>query len=131
MTQHGAPSAGGANQGQQPAASGTTSVWKTLRKRIMCPGAVIVIVLLVAGSLCFVAISSDNRWPAVIFILAGGALGITKEVLTAFAEDITDVSVIADARKRSFQGAAIVCSVYAAVFGFPGVVAGAAQLLLQ
>ncbi|ROR83287.1 hypothetical protein SAMN06295974_1354 [Plantibacter flavus] len=99
-------------------------------KLIRNPVTVTVIVVGVAASLWFVAVTSENPVPAVTFIVIGGVLGIVKELMAAFAENVTDADESAAASKRKFQGAAVVFSTYAAVFGFPGIVAGAAQLLL-
>ncbi|WP_182515153.1 hypothetical protein [Curtobacterium pusillum] len=68
-----------------------------------------------------------SPWIAFLSVALGALLAVVKELLVAIAQDRTDTGHPDKAKK--FSNASIVCSVYAAVFAFPGLVAAAAPII--
>jgi hypothetical protein len=118
-------------------------VFHRLGKIIRHPASVIVLVLLVGLVLALPAISAalpksplgtvpGSPWVAFLSVAVGAALAVTKELLVAIAQDRTDsTDPNLQAAAKKFTDASIVCSVYAAVFAFPGLVAASAPLIFS
>ncbi|OIH95737.1 hypothetical protein BIU92_04345 [Curtobacterium sp. MCBA15_003] len=84
-----------------------------------------VAVVLAATALTLVVLIAPNGWVALGFVVVGAFLTVLKELCAAFARDETRKPE----RRRSAEDVAAICSVYAAVFGVPGLVAAAAPFL--
>ena len=133
-------------------AQNVTQVPPTLKQKIgtfLRQPIVVIILVVVVAALLTVQVWTGNAAVTVIFLVIGGILGIAKEVLAAFVADQSKEDEIAAAcngeadadanielkavqkKKQAWTERAIVCSIYSAVFAFPGLVAGAIALLVK
>ena len=84
-------------------------------------------VLVIGLAILLTAQVGDHPLVAFCLIAVGAALAIVKELCSAYGRAHPST---AESRDRA-EDAAIICSLYAAVFGFPGIVAAAYTLLMH
>ncbi|NQX25646.1 hypothetical protein [Curtobacterium sp. VKM Ac-2852] len=91
------------------------------------PATIIFLVVAVGVALALPVILKvpGSPWIAFLSVCLGAACAVAKEMLSAIAQDRKN----AGTAEKPFTDAAIVCSVYTAVFTFPGLVAAATPLI--
>ena len=121
----GATTTAAGNTGSVPAPPAQSWLTRFARR----PGVVTAIVVIVAVVLAAPVLFSWSFAAPLAFasVVLGGTLGIIKEVQPAIAQD---PSYSADQKKKAVDRG-ILCSIYAAVFGFPAIASAAAQVLFK